>query len=89
VRSHRCASVNQGLGMNMEPEFKCPKCGSTDTLHVHVLTTAHVRQGPDGNFETEVFGDHEWDSSYTMWCDCGHTANADRFFNPARTTAST
>jgi hypothetical protein len=54
-----------------EPEFRCPGCGRTDRLHVYVLTAAHLTQDPDGNIQTEVYGGHEWDCTYTMWCDCG------------------
>jgi hypothetical protein len=54
--------------------WKCPKCNST-CLNVSVVASAKLIQEEDGNFQTEIDGDHEWDDASLMWCDaCGHSA---------------
>lgn len=59
--------------------WACPLCKST-SLGVTVITSATLSQFADGNFETSVDGDHEWDASSTMWCrDCGHCTAAALF----------
>lgn len=59
--------------------WKCPECES-DSLSVVVMTSATLVQEPDGNFQTDIAGDHEWDENSSMTCtDCGHSAAASDF----------
>lgn len=59
--------------------WKCPECES-DSLSVVVMTSATLVQESDGNFQTEVDGDHEWDGNSSMTCtDCGHSGAASEF----------
>lgn len=59
--------------------WKCPECGSKD-LRVSVSVIAHLYQEDDGNFQTEVAGDHEWGEHSTMVCNaCGHIHDASQF----------
>ena len=58
--------------------YKCPKCSSTD-LSVTISTEAKLTQY-EGNFETEVIGDHEWDDCSNMSCgNCFHCDAASAF----------
>ena len=58
------------LPIEWHEPYRCPQCDSTN-LSVTVLASARLIQEPDGNFQTEVEGDHEWDDCHTMWCnDC-------------------
>lgn len=59
--------------------WTCPKCGEKE-LEVTILTSARLHQGDDGNYETEVAGDHEWDGDSYMHCVvCGHAGHARDF----------
>jgi len=59
--------------------WKCPECASS-ALSVVVTVSANLLQEPDGNFQTDVAGDHEWDENSSMTCtDCGHSAAASDF----------
>lgn len=55
--------------------WRCPKCSSTD-LSVNVNTSARLNQEPDGNFQTEIEGDHEWDATHSMWCNSCHLCDS-------------
>lgn len=46
--------------------YKCPQCGSDD-LAVAVHAFATLTQS-EGNLETEVIGDHEWDGDSAAMC---------------------
>lgn len=60
--------------------YVCPDCGSTN-LSVTVMTQARLHQTEDGEFSTEVYDDHEWDHSHTMWCnECGYASCAAEFY---------
>ena len=64
------------------PRYVCPNCGSHN-LEVNICATAKLVQQDDGNFETEVTGDHEWDGNSTMVCTvCGLTDKLGRFSTP-------
>jgi len=56
---------------NGDLEYACPDCGDTGGLRVVVSASAKLVQGSDGNLETDVDGDHEWDDTSTMSCTCG------------------
>lgn len=59
--------------------WKCPECGSSD-LVVMVLVAAALTQHPDGAFETDADGDHEWDGCSSMTCtDCNYCAASASF----------
>jgi hypothetical protein len=61
-------------------EYVCPKCASTN-LSVTVSTSARLIQQDDGDFQTEIDGDHEWDHTHTMWCnDCQACGMAAGFY---------
>lgn len=62
----------------MTEDYRCPSCKSADSLSVSVVCSAKLTQ-KDGNIETEVEGDHEWDNSSTMWCACGYSDMASSF----------
>ena len=50
-------------------QFACPECGSTDQLVVSVRATAKVFQDPKNEtFETEIYGDHEFERIDWMMC---------------------
>ena len=59
-------------------KYCCPQCGETDKLQVNVLTSAKLIQY-EGNFETEINGDHEWDGQSIMWCVCGFSEASSAF----------
>lgn len=64
------------------PEYACPDCGCVDDLEVVVQTYAKLRQSADGNIETEIVGDHDWDEESTMLCaHCGKSGPAYTFMN--------
>jgi len=66
----------------MNYQYKCPHCGG-DALRVEVATMARLVQEDDGNIQTEVWGDHEWDNDSYMRCtECGHDDWASGFVNP-------
>ncbi|QOX80800.1 hypothetical protein FY034_17400 (plasmid) [Trichlorobacter lovleyi] len=57
--------------------YKCPVCGNTDSIDVTILTSARLYQS-EGNFETEVDGDHEFAGS--MFCrECDFSGPEDWF----------
>lgn len=65
---------------NGDTEYACPDCESTGSLHVVVCTNARLRQSSDGNIETEVEGDHEWDDESRMNCThCGRAGKVAEF----------
>ena len=46
----------------------CPNCGHADTLQIGITCTAELTANG-----SEVFGDHDWDSSSYCCCpDCQH-----------------
>lgn len=52
--------------------YRCPKCGNDDRLHVTIKAGAWLIQDDDGNIQTDVFGDHDWDDDSPMFCSaCG------------------
>lgn len=53
-------------------QYVCPECGRTDTLHIAVRVMAKLYQDhEEDNFETEVYGDQEFDRDDYMRCsDC-------------------
>jgi hypothetical protein len=58
--------------------WKCPKCKGVQ-LAVVVTASALLFQ-TEGNFETEVEDDHDWDETSSMHCrSCSHTAAASGF----------
>lgn len=48
--------------------WRCPSCFGDD-LRVVVSVTARLIQEPDGNFQTDPVGDHEWDEFNPMKCE--------------------
>lgn len=50
--------------------WKCPCCEG-NKLNIITRVAARLHQSDD-NFETEVFGDHEWDDESFAWCDDCH-----------------
>ncbi len=51
----------------MKARWQCPKCGSED-LKVSIRVWGDLTQYDDGNFETDTYGDHEWDEFSLMYC---------------------
>jgi len=47
--------------------WRCPRCGSKN-LRVTISTVAELHQSGDGNFETSIVDDHEWDANSPMSC---------------------
>lgn len=63
-------------------QYKCPKCGEVDELHVSMVVWRQLVQTSGGNLATVPSGgrDREWDGSAQMICGaCGHGAVADDF----------
>ena len=65
--------------------YACPNCGS---IHLQVSVTARAaltQDEEDGNLQTCVFGDHEWDNDSPMECsDCQYSGSARHFIVPHR-----
>lgn len=60
-------------------KWQCPDCKGI-LLKVSILTEGHLTQESDGNFQTEVEGDHEWDEDSAMTCEeCGCMSKAGEF----------
>ena len=69
----------------IEYSYACPNCGS---IHLQVSVTARAaltQDEEDGNLQTWVFGDHEWDNDSPMECsDCQYSGSARHFIVPHR-----
>lgn len=70
----------------IEYSYACPNCGS---IHLQVSVTARAaltQDEEDGNLQTWVFGDHEWDNDSPMECsDCQYSGSARHFiYVPSR-----
>lgn len=68
-----------------KPDYRCPKCGSTEDLCVVVSSWARLHQD-DGEFSTETYADnlpdndHEWDKTSCAGCSaCGFRGKAADF----------
>ena len=71
--------------MKNQFSYACPNCGSKH-LQVSVTARAALTQDEeDGNLQTEVFGDHEWDNASPMECSiCQYSGSASDFIAPHR-----
>lgn len=62
-----------------DARFKCPTCKSED-LRVEVKAVAVLIQEPDGNLQTQIESDHDWDGTSTMMCgECNKVGSAEDF----------
>ena len=72
----------------IEHIYACPNCGS---IHLQVSVTARAaltQDEEDGNLQTWVFGDHEWDNDSPMECsDCQYSGSAKAFHCSAQAAA--
>lgn len=58
--------------------WQCPKCKCQE-VSVEVKTMAILTQDHN-NFETEIYGDHEWDENSIMCCSkCSYSAKSKKF----------
>lgn len=63
------------------PEYRCPRCYSTVDLRVVISVVAKLHQ-EDGNVETEIIGDQEWDDNSRMLCNkCEFASDAQEFID--------
>lgn len=72
-----CEAINMGGPAKKAFRFRCPKCSATDSIDVHVSTSARIIQtGPDSfETDTDLANDHSHDwhgDSYAVCRACGH-----------------